>query len=77
MSPDGFINQAGTIHALGMSQPDSMDEMHKVGNNMLQPTGTIEAGGTLRAQCAARLFGNVGCESRAADDGDDRNDPRH
>jgi flagellar basal-body rod protein FlgF len=42
MSPDGFINQAGTIHAIGMSQPDSMDEMQKVGKNLFKPTGTIK-----------------------------------
>jgi flagellar basal-body rod protein FlgF len=42
VSPDGFINQAGSIHALGMSQPDSLDEMVKVGNNLFKPTGTVK-----------------------------------
>jgi flagellar basal body rod protein FlgG len=42
VSPDGFINQAGSIHALGMSQPDSLDEMVKVGNNLFKPMGTIK-----------------------------------
>jgi len=42
MSADGFINQAGTIRALGMSQPDSLDQMVKVGNNLFKPTGTIK-----------------------------------
>ena len=39
ISADGFIHQASTIYALGMSQPDSLDEMVKVGNNLWQPTG--------------------------------------
>ena len=38
---DSF-NQAGAIYALGMSQPESLDEMVKVGNNMCQPTGTVK-----------------------------------
>jgi flagellar basal-body rod protein FlgF len=42
ISPDGFINQAGSIHALGMSQPESSDEMVKVGNNLFKPTGTVK-----------------------------------
>jgi flagellar basal body rod protein FlgG len=42
ISSDGFIHQAGAIYALGMSQPASSDEMAKVGNNMWQPTGTVE-----------------------------------
>jgi flagellar basal body rod protein FlgG len=42
MSPDGFINQAGSIHALGISQPGSLDEMVKVGNNLFKPTGTVK-----------------------------------
>lgn len=42
ISPDGFINQAGSIHALGMSQPESLDEMVKVGNNLFKPTGTVK-----------------------------------
>jgi flagellar basal body rod protein FlgG len=41
ISADGFINQAGTIYALGMSEPNSLDEMVKVGGNMWQPTGGI------------------------------------
>jgi flagellar basal-body rod protein FlgF len=42
ISQDGFINQAGTIRALGMSQPDSLGELVKVGNNMFKPTGSIK-----------------------------------
>jgi flagellar basal body rod protein FlgG len=41
MSPDGFISQAGTIYALGMSRPESLDDMVKVGNNMFQPLGSV------------------------------------
>jgi flagellar basal-body rod protein FlgF/flagellar basal-body rod protein FlgG len=41
MSPDGFISQAGTIYALGLSQPDSLDETVKVGNNLFQPLGAV------------------------------------
>jgi flagellar basal body rod protein FlgG len=41
MSPDGFINQAGAIYALGMSQPESLNDMIKVGNNMYQPLGNV------------------------------------
>jgi flagellar basal-body rod protein FlgF/flagellar basal-body rod protein FlgG len=42
LSPDGFISQAGTIYALGMSQPESLNEMTKVGNNMFQPLGKVQ-----------------------------------
>ena len=42
ISPDGFINQAGSIHAIGMSQPDSFDELVKVGNNLFKPTGSVK-----------------------------------
>jgi flagellar basal-body rod protein FlgF len=42
ISPDGFINQSGSIHALGMSQPESMGEMTKVGNNLFKPTGPVK-----------------------------------
>ncbi|MCI0332237.1 MAG: flagellar hook-basal body protein [Planctomycetes bacterium] len=41
ISPDGFISQAGATYALGMSQPESIDELVKVGNNMYQPLGTV------------------------------------
>ncbi len=41
ISADGFIQQAGTIYALGLSHPDSLDDMVKVGHNMWQPTGAI------------------------------------
>src|SRR6478672_2921727 len=42
VSTDGFISQAGSIHALGMSQPDSLSEMQKVGNNLFKPTGSVK-----------------------------------
>jgi len=41
-SPDGFISQAGTTYALGMSQPESNNELVKVGHNMFQPLGTVQ-----------------------------------
>jgi flagellar basal-body rod protein FlgF len=41
ISSDGFISQAGTNYALGMSQPESLDEMVKVGNNMYESLGSV------------------------------------
>jgi flagellar basal-body rod protein FlgF len=41
ISPDGFISQAGAVFALAMSQPDSLDELVKVGHNLFQPMGTV------------------------------------
>ena len=41
VSQDGFISQDGTFFALGMSQPESLDEMVKVGSNMWQPMGAV------------------------------------
>jgi flagellar basal body rod protein FlgG len=43
ISQDGFIGQEGSLIALGMSQPESLNEMVKVGNNMWQPTGSTKA----------------------------------
>jgi flagellar basal-body rod protein FlgF len=42
ISSDGFISQAGAIYALGLSQPRSLDEMVKVGNNLFQPLGNVQ-----------------------------------
>jgi flagellar basal-body rod protein FlgF len=42
ISQDGFINQAGTVYALGMSEPNSLNELVKVGNNLWQPTGATK-----------------------------------
>jgi flagellar basal-body rod protein FlgF/flagellar basal-body rod protein FlgG len=42
VSNDGFIHQAGTTYALGMSQPDSVNDMVKIGNNLWQPKGTVQ-----------------------------------
>ncbi|MCC7474643.1 MAG: flagellar hook-basal body protein [Pirellulales bacterium] len=42
ITADGFIEQAGSLFALGMSRPESLDEMVKVGNNLWEPTGTIQ-----------------------------------
>jgi flagellar basal body rod protein FlgG len=42
ISSDGFISQAGAIYALGMSQPESMGDLIKVGNNLFQPLGNVQ-----------------------------------
>jgi flagellar basal-body rod protein FlgF/flagellar basal-body rod protein FlgG len=42
ISPDGFISQAGAIYALGMSQPESLGELVKVGNNLFKPLGNVQ-----------------------------------
>jgi flagellar basal body rod protein FlgG len=42
ISQDGFINQAGNVVALGMSRPDSLDQLVKVGHNMWQPMGAVK-----------------------------------
>jgi flagellar basal-body rod protein FlgF len=41
ISSDGFISQAGGIFAVGMSQPESLDQMVKVGHNLYQPLGDV------------------------------------
>jgi flagellar basal-body rod protein FlgF/flagellar basal-body rod protein FlgG len=41
VSTDGFISQGGAIFALGMSQPESLDELLKIGNNLFQATGNV------------------------------------
>jgi flagellar basal-body rod protein FlgF len=43
VSQDGFISQDGDTFAMGLSQPDSVNDLVKVGNNMYQPTGPIKA----------------------------------
>src|SRR5207237_3133043 len=42
ISQDGFISQAGNIRAIGMSQPESLNELTKVGNNLFKPSGTVK-----------------------------------
>ena len=42
ISRDGFISQAGVIYALGLSQPQSLGELVKVGNNLFEPLGQVE-----------------------------------
>ncbi len=42
ISADGFIAQSGTLYALGMSQPETLDELIKVGNNLFQPIGNVQ-----------------------------------
>lgn len=41
LSPDGFLSQAGALFALGMSEPESLDELVKVGHNLFQPLGDV------------------------------------
>jgi flagellar basal-body rod protein FlgF/flagellar basal-body rod protein FlgG len=41
VSSDGFISQAGALVALGMSEPQSYDQLMKVGHNLFQPTGEL------------------------------------
>lgn len=41
LSDDGFISQAGTLRALGLSEPDSLDELVKIGDNLFRPTGPV------------------------------------
>src|SRR4029078_4484906 len=38
-SNDGFIHQAGNTFALGMSKPDSLNDMVKIGNNLWKAEG--------------------------------------
>jgi flagellar basal body rod protein FlgG len=42
ISNDGFIHQGSTTYAIGMSKPESLNDMVKVGHNMWQPTGTVQ-----------------------------------
>jgi flagellar basal-body rod protein FlgF len=42
ISQDGFITQGDKIVALGMSQPESLNELVKIGNNLFRPTGTMK-----------------------------------
>jgi flagellar basal body rod protein FlgG len=42
ISPDGFVSQSGALIALGMSQPQSLGDLVKMGNNMFRPLGTVE-----------------------------------
>ena len=42
ISADGFINQNGTVQPVGMSQPESLNDLVKVGNNMFKPTGAVK-----------------------------------
>jgi flagellar basal body rod protein FlgG len=42
ISQDGFITQSGSVFALGLSQPDSLDNLVKVGNNLYEPLGKVQ-----------------------------------
>jgi len=41
ISQDGFISQAGTTYALGLSEPESLDDTIKVGDNMYESLGGV------------------------------------
>jgi len=43
ISEDGFINQTGSLFALGMVEPDSLAELTKVGSNMWKSTGSVNS----------------------------------
>jgi len=42
ISNDGFIHQGSTTYAIGMSKPESLNDMVKIGNNMWKPTGAVQ-----------------------------------
>jgi flagellar basal-body rod protein FlgF len=42
ISNDGFIHQAGNTLAIGLSKPDSLNDMTKIGNNLWQANGTTQ-----------------------------------
>lgn len=42
VSQDGFISQSGTVFALGLSEPDTLDHLIKVGNNLYEPLGRVK-----------------------------------
>jgi flagellar basal body rod protein FlgG len=42
VSSDGFISQGGAIYALGLSQPQSLGDLVKVGNNLYRPLAPVQ-----------------------------------
>jgi flagellar basal-body rod protein FlgF len=42
ISADGFLSQGGTLRALGMSQPQSLGDLAKTGQNMFRSLGSIQ-----------------------------------
>jgi flagellar basal-body rod protein FlgF len=42
ITADGFISQAGTTFALGMSRPESLDDLVKTGNNVYESLGSVK-----------------------------------
>ena len=42
ISQDGFITQDGSVIPLGLSEPESMDDMIKAGSNMWKPLGPVK-----------------------------------
>jgi len=43
ISTDGFISQGGAVRALGLSRPQSLGDLVKIGNNMFRSLGPVEA----------------------------------
>jgi flagellar basal body rod protein FlgG len=41
ITPDGFIVQDGNAKAIGLSQPKSLDDLEKVGDNMFRPLSKV------------------------------------
>lgn len=42
VSPNGFVLQGDSAFALGLSRPQSLDELTKVGENLFQPRGRVD-----------------------------------
>jgi len=42
MSPDGFVAQSGSLKALGLSRPKSLNDLVKVGDNLFRPLAQVE-----------------------------------
>jgi flagellar basal body rod protein FlgG len=43
ISQDGFLSQEGSVTAIGLQQPRSLNDMIKVGNNLFESLGPVEA----------------------------------
>ena len=42
VSPDGFISQNGSLKALGLSKPQSLGDLVKIGDNMFRSLGPVD-----------------------------------
>ena len=66
MTPDGFIVQDGGAKAIGLSQPKSLDELEKVGNNMFRPTRQDRAGAAATSGTCGKASSNSPARIRSA-----------